>query len=464
MSKIDPLYAKLPVFAQHIAVSSYGFYWWQLRFGPGYSQFVKEYQEREDFTKAQWDEWQAGQLKKILSACINHVPYYRDHWTEMQKQAALNGDLSGLPMLEKDPIRADPKAFLRDDMRPSHPQVFLTSGSTGTPISSYYTIPELRQSLALREVRSARWAGVSFSMPRATFSGRMVEPNPQSKGPYYRFNAVEQQVYLSAFHLKPDTAKQYVNALRQHNIEWGTGYAVSFYLLARFMLKKNIPAPHLKAIITTSEKLTQDMRGIMEQAYQCKVYEEYSTVENAIFASECEHGRLHVSPDVAIVEILRPDGSPCNPEEAGEVVVTTLSREYQPLVRFRLGDVAMWDSQPCPCGRQMPVIKEVMGRIEDVVIGPDGRQMVRFHGIFVNQPHVREGQIIQESMQQIHAKVVTTDGFGDADIKDITHRIRQRLGDSVDVVVESVAEIPRTKAGKFRAVISTLNRNNVSSK
>lgn len=445
-----------------MAVSGYGFYWRQLRFGSGYQTYVQEYLRHEHFTETEWKNWQAERLLPLLKACVKYVSYYGEHWSESQKHAAMHGDLSGLPLLEKDPIRADPKSFLREDMHPSHPQVFLTSGSTGTPISSYYTVPELRQSLALREVRSARWAGVSFSMPRATFSGRMVEPDPDSKGPFHRFNLAEKQVYFSAFHLKPDTAWRYVEALRKHNIQWGTGYAVSFYLLARFMLEKGIPSPNLKAIITTSEKLTPEMRAVMEQAYGCRIYEEYSTVENAIFASECQRGCLHVSPDVAIVEILRSDGSPCLPGEAGEVVVTTLAHTYQPLIRFRLGDIAMWDDEPCLCGRQMPVIKEVIGRIEDVIMGPDGRLMVRFHGIFVNQPHIREGQIIQEKMDHIRVKVVPTDGFGESDVQDVIHRVQQRLGKDVTVCVETIPSIPRTKAGKFKAVVSLINQREVS--
>jgi phenylacetate-CoA ligase len=457
MGVFDPLYARLPVWAQHIAVSVYGVYWHHLRFGPGYSRFADRYREREYWSLQQWQGWQTEQLKVLLPACANHVAYYREHWSDAEKRAATQGDLSTLPLLEKGPIRANPKAFLREDLHPSRPQVFLTSGSTGTPISSYYTLPELRQSLALREVRSARWVDVSFRLPRATFSGRMVEPNSASIGPYYRYNMAERQVYFSAFHLRPDTAQQYVDALNRHKIVWGTGYAVSYYLLARFMLEKGIAPPrNLKAIITTSEKLTPEMRSIMEQAYGCRVYEEYSTVENAIFASECERRRLHVSPDVAVVEFLRPDGSLCDPGESGEVVVTPLARAYQPLVRFRLGDVATWDDATCPCGRQMPVIKEVLGRIEDVVVGPDGRQMVRFHGVFVNQPHVIEGQVIQETMDMIRVKIVPTAGFGAADTQDIIQRVQQRLGSGVQVIVESVNEIPRTKAGKFKAVISKL--------
>lgn len=321
---------------------------------------------------------------------------------------------------------------------------------------SINTVREIRNSLALREVRSARWARVSFQMPRATFSGRLVEPDPESRGPFYRFNLIERQAYLSAFHLRADTASFYVDALRKHRIQWLTGYAVSYYVLAKFILEKGLKVPPLKAVITTSEKLLPEMRQVMQDAYGCRVYEEYSTVENVLFASECQHGRLHVSPDVAIVEILRPDGTPCQSDEMGEVVTTSLVREYQPFIRYRLGDLAIWDATPCPCGRTMPALKEVVGRIEDVVIGPDGRQMVRFHGVFLDQPHVREGQIIQEALNRIRVRIVPTNGFGSADSRAIIHRVQQRLGSRVEVIVELVNQIPRTPAGKFQAVVSLL--------
>jgi phenylacetate-CoA ligase len=310
--------------------------------------------------------------------------------------------------------------------------------------------------MALRESRSANWAGVSFSQPRATFSGRLVEPDPDRFKAVYRYNAFEKQVYFSAFHLKPDAAQQYVDALWMHKTKWLTGYAVSYFLLAKMILNQNLKVPELKAVITTSEKLTHAMRVVMEKAYNCPIYEEYSTVETALFASECEKGRLHVSPDVSMVEILRPDGTACEPGEVGEVVTTCLMRSYQPLIRFRLGDLAAWDPEPCPCGRQMPVIKEVVGRIEDVVIGPDGRQMVRFHGIFVDQPNVIEGQIIQETLDSFTVKIVPTNNFSQADIEDIKHRMANRLGQNISVQVIQVNEIPRTKSGKFQAVISKL--------
>jgi phenylacetate-CoA ligase len=457
MGRFDGLYRRMPTWGQHAAVSLYGVYWHWLRFGPGFRRAAMEYRRREHFGPEEWRAWQQRRLADLLSVAATEVPYYRSAWTESEKAAARAGRLDEIPLLEKEPLRANPEAFLREGRRPRR-YSFSTSGSTGTPIVSIWTAAEIRNSLALRETRSARWAGVSFSVARATFSGRLVEPDPQSEGPFYRFNLVERQVYLSAFHLRPDTAPAYVDAFRRHHVGWLTGYAVSFYLLARYILEQRLEVPSLRAVITTSEKVTTEMRKTMEAAYRCRVYEEYSTVENALFASDCEAGRLHVSPDAGIVELLRSDGSPCGPDEVGEVAATCLNRDYQPLIRLRLGDLAQWASQSCECGRAMPILKEVVGRVEDVVSGPDGRQMVRFHGVFVDQPHVREGQVVQETLHRIRVKVVPVDGFGSRDIDDIVNRVRQRLGPEVEVIVETVAEIPRTAAGKFRAVVSLLDR------
>jgi phenylacetate-CoA ligase len=456
MSGLDAIYRRLPVWAQHGAVSLYGAYWHRLRFGPGFQRHLAGYLERERWTGEQWREWTSGALKELLGAAARAVPHYRDTWSPSEKAAAAAGDLASLPLLSKEPLRADARRFLRDDASRHRTFVFHTSGSTGTPIESHWTVSEIRNSLALREARSARWAGVSFRMPRATFSGRLAEPDPASRGPFHRFNLVERQVYFSPFHLRAETAPQYLDALRRHRTQWMTGYAVSSYLLARFTDELGLAAPRLKAVVTTSEKVTPAMREVMERVYGCRVFEEYSTVENVLFASECERGRLHVSPDAGVVEILRDDGTPCEPGEPGEVVATCLMRDYQPLVRFRLGDVAAWDPEPCPCGRAMPVIREVVGRIEDVVVGPDGRQMVRFHGVFVDQPHIREAQVVQETVGRLRIKVVPAQGFGPADVADVVHRVRQRLGPDVEVVVETVEAIPRSKAGKFQAVVSLL--------
>ncbi len=136
-------------------------------------------------------------------------------------------------------------------------------------------------------------------------------------------------------------------------------------------------------------------------------------------------------------------------------------RRYQPLIRFRLGDRASWSEEPCTCGRALPILSEVAGRVEDVVRGPDGRELVRFHGIFIDLEHIREGQIVQETLHHIRVLLVATADQDRASRERVTsiveHRIDQRLGSSVRCQVEWVPRIERTAAGKFRAVISKLD-------
>ena len=105
----------------------------------------------------------------------------------------------------------------------------------------------------------------------------------------------------------------------------------------------------------------------------------------------------------------------------------------------------------------MPVIQELIGRLEDVVIGPDGRETVRFHGIFVGLPHIREGQVIQEERTKFTVRLVVDQGFNEEDRQTIYKRFTQRLG-RIDLKFELVDQIERTQAGKFRAVISKVQR------
>jgi phenylacetate-CoA ligase len=465
-SILDRAYARAPVLLQNAMVSAFGVRWHWRRFGPGYQSALDGFLKRSSFTREQWREYQTRELRELLQLAMTRVPYYRAAWRDLGlTQRAIDrfelDDLTSLPLLEKEATRANPDAFCVDGTPPRGATICPTSGSTGTPVRVYFTNADFRRSLALREARACRPAKVSFRLPRATFSGRLVEPNAASKGPFHRFNAVERQVYFSAFHLSPQNAAAYVEPLRRHRVVWGTGYTHAWEQLAGFMLEQRVePPPSMRAVITTSEKLTQTARTRIEQAFRCRVYEEYGTVEDAVFASEHSDGRLRLSPDAGIVELVRPDGTIVDPssDEEGETVTTGFIRRSQLFVRYRLGDVARWDPAPDQSGLAMPIFREILGRIEDVVEGPDGRRTVRFHGIFTELEGVREAQVIQESRSQLRIKVVPTAQFGEPTIREIIARVQARLTSEMGVIVEAVDSIPRTAAGKFQAVINRVPR------
>ena len=213
-------------------------------------------------------------------------------------------------------------------------------------------------------------------------------------------------------------------------------------------------------MITTSEKLTPHGRALIERGLGCRVYQEYGTVEDALFACEHADGRLRLSPDAGILELRRPDGSIVEPgsSDEGETITTGFIRRSQLFIRYRLGDVAAWDPAPDRSGLAMPILADVVGRIEDVVEGPDGRRTVRFHGIFTEIPGVREAQVIQEARDRLRIRVVPSRDYGDETATEIVRRVHARLTAAMHVEVETVEEIPRTAAGKFKAVVNLVPR------
>ncbi|MBV8759484.1 MAG: phenylacetate--CoA ligase family protein [Deltaproteobacteria bacterium] len=460
----DRVYARAPVVLQHAMVSAFGARWHWRRFGPGFQAELAGFAGRMRNTAEQWREYQTAQLRELLTVATTRIPYYQRAWRGLGLDAgAIDrfelADLRSLPLLDKDAARAEPEAFCIDGHPAAGATVCPTSGSTGTPVRVYVTNADFRRGMALREARSCLPAGVSFKLPRATFSGRLVVPDARSTGPFHRFNIVERQVYFSAFHLSPQNAAAYLRPLNRHRIVWGTGYTHAWEQLAGFMLEQGLPPPpSLRAIITTSEKLTPSGRTTIEKAFACRVFQEYGTVEDALFACEHEDGRLRLSPDAGILELRRSDGTiiPADSDEQGETITTAFIRRNQLFIRYRLGDVAAWDQRPDELGLGMPILADVVGRLEDIIVGPDGRRSVRFHGIFTEVAGVREAQVIQEARDRLRILVVPSASYGEATVREITSRIHARLTTDMHVDVERVDAIPRTAAGKLKAVVNRM--------
>jgi len=461
----DRIYANAPVWLQNIGVSAYGIVWRQRRYGGRFREYVNQFVSREAFSEDNWDQYQTERLRSLLYYAGKNVPYYQKLFQQiglsLQELANFKlSDLPKLPLLEKEYIRSNPDQFIALSTRSKRFNTYLTSGTTGTPLAIKWTVETDRLNQAAYEARVRRWAGLDYTMSRAMIGGRMVVPKADAPPPYWRYNLIERQLYMSAFHISPANVRDYVDALNRFRPDYLVGYASSHFFLARMIEELKLRVYQPKAVLTSSEKLTPEMRSVIENVYRCPVFDAYSGVEGSCLVSECEYHRLHISPDVGIVEILGEDGKNAVLGELGEVITTGLLNFEQPLVRYRMGDLATLSATLCPCGRKMPVIQELVGRLEDVVIGHDGREVVRFHGIFVGLPHIREGQVIQETRTRFRLRLVVDPGFSDEERKIINQRFHERLG-NVDVLIEEVERIERTERGKFRAVISHVDRNDV---
>lgn len=454
----DHIYPNLPVPLQNVAISAFGLSWHNRRFGGIFKKCYKGFVERETYTQQQWRDYQTQQMRKLLRHSYENVPYYR----YILKQAGFNKaklshfeleSITRISLLEKDVVRKRCKKELLAIEPEKGGSFYSSSGSTGTPVSVLYSHAMHQKLSALYEARVRNWAGVTRHDSRAMIGGRRVLPGGLAKPPYYRYNFVENQVYFSAYHISPTTVKDYVDGLKKHHPKYMAGYAMSNYILARFIKEANLQAPAMKAVLTSSEKLTQPMRKLISEVYDCKVYDAWSGVEWCGLISESEHGQLLISPDSALIEIIKPDGTGAKPGEEGELVCTGFLNYDQPLIRYKIGDVVrLAEDQQTKCGRNFVVVDEIIGRSEDTVVGKDGREMVRFHGIFADLENVVKAQIVQEEIDKFTINVLTQ-GLLPIEKQTILSRMKSQLGE-VKVLINEVDDIPVGANGKFKAVIS----------
>jgi phenylacetate-CoA ligase len=460
MALKDKIYKFLPLPLQNVAISIFGYLWQKRRFGGVFQEELIEFKKRDNFTREQWNDYTEQELRKIILHAFKNVPFYKNLYQQkgftLERMENLTlVELKTLPFLEKDAVRKFGESELMAINFDKEGEYFGSSGSTGTPSKIYFSKTTHQKWSAAFEVRIRYWAGVNNKTPRGMIGGRRVLPNANDGPPFYRYNLVEKQVYFSAYHIAQSTAQNYVDGMKKYGIEYMNGYAVSNYLLALFIKKNNIQAPKLKAVITSSEKLTPEMRTVFQEVFQCKTYDSWSGVEACALVSECEHGSLHVSEDVGLLEILDEYGNEVSEGETGEVVCTGFLNYDQPLIRYRIGDRMTKGKGSCACGRNMPIIKDIDGRMEDVIKGVDGRQMVRFHGLFIGIPSIESAQVIQHTINRIEIKIQNEIALTIPEIELIKTRLESQLG-TMTVDVNQHQKIEQTTNGKFKAVISMI--------
>ncbi len=455
---LQQVYNVLPVGLRSVVATIYGFRLEYLRYSRDTEDLVAAALDREHWTSERLKSWQEERLQLVLQRAATRVPYYRKFWEERR----LKGDraswrrLENWPILEKEEVRRDTKAFLADDCDLRRLIRDHTSGTTGKPLDIYCSKDTARKWYALFEARARRWYGVSRNDRWAILGGQMVTPVSQRRPPFWVWNAALNQLYMSAYHLAPDLVPHYLKAIEKYHITYLLGYTSALYALAQEILRAKRSCGQLAVVITNAEPLFDHQRELISEAFQCPVRETYGLAETVFAAGECEQGRLHAWPESGVCEVIQ-DGLPVAAGMAGELVCTGLMNADMPLIRYRTGDrgALAAPQTPCECGRGLPVIDSIEGRADDVLLTRDGRRIGRLDPVFKSSLSIREAQIVQEAIDCVRLIFVPAPEYTAADGQAMVSRLRDRMG-KIEVVLEPVSEIPRTANGKFRAVICNL--------
>jgi phenylacetate-CoA ligase len=454
------LYELSPVPLQNVWTTLYGFRLHRLRYGGIYRRVLGEIQGSQWLTHAEIQDLQMRRVRDLLVFAAKECEFYsevlRSHDFDPRALRSVE-DLRVLPTISRQDISMHGGRMKAGSARRRDVIEHYTSGTTGTPLRLFLDKNTFRRNYAFWS-RFRSWFGWKMGLRRATLGGRIVVPANQLKPPFWRYNAVENQLVMSSFHIGEGTAEQFADKLLNFRPYVVEGYVSSIFTLARICLDRGIELPQVGAVQTTSETLLPHQRVVIEEAFGGKVYNQYGHGECAVFVTECEHGTLHVNEEYGLVEIL--DGEdPAPAGTPGEIVVTGLNNWTMPLIRYRTGDIGVASprDEMCECGRGLSALRSIEGRVLDVLHLPDGRTVPptaltllfdRAHALGIQESRVR-----QVSCDRIVVEIVRRGSGSRKQKAMLEQELRLIVGEAMEVRFEEVPRIPRTETGKFKFVV-----------
>jgi phenylacetate-CoA ligase len=216
----------------------------------------------------------------------------------------------------------------------------------------------------------------------------------------------------------------------------------------------------LEFVFSMAETVLPRAREVVRDLFGAKLLAIYSCQEIGFIGIECPvSGQYHVLMDNALVEILRPDGTPVPPGETGRVVVTGLYNYATPFIRYALGDVATAAAGPCACGRTLPLIAQVEGRTRAEFIFRDGTRMwprgTHSEAIRAFVPY-REFQMVQADYDVIEFRYIPEMDGRSHDPVGLLQYGRDKIHPSVELRAVTVTEFARSRSGKHQHFISLI--------
>jgi len=414
-------------------------------------QEIRARRREQWLSPAELHALRAHRLRRLAAAAAR-----TRYWSSVFAQAALSpasldeDTLQRLPLLDKATVQDRTPDLLT---RP-RTQLFVvrTSGSSGRPAEFFRTERDQAEVSALHG-RIAEAFG-RRALDRQVSIGSGVPT--ASKGPIAllrRLGVLPQIRRLSSLEPLLDQVAE-VRALRPDIIN---GYSVAVELLAEAVVAAGITDIRPRLVYTGSMPTSERCRVLSVQAFGVQPLDVYAITEAGPVAFECPEspGDYHLSDDVQLVEIVDERGRRLPDGETGEVVVTPLTLLGEPLLRYRVGDLAARRPYRCRCGRGLALMGPIEGRARHVIRTPDGRTLNQagIGASFRREHGVRRWQVRHTAPDSLLILVVTESPWSAGGRAQTVNLLGSRLGDAMQIELREVEDIPVTSGGKFQAII-----------
>ncbi|OGQ96335.1 MAG: hypothetical protein A2521_10815 [Deltaproteobacteria bacterium RIFOXYD12_FULL_57_12] len=407
---------------------------------------------------------QFRQLHALLAHAVQTVPYYRDRCRGITP--ALDSETDSeqwrrIPLLKRPDVQQHEQALASAQIPETHGKTHTlhTSGSTGRPVrvqgtrltDFFWQVFTLREHLWQRRDFAGRLAAIRFVPDnKAGYPGVAAQSwGPATSvmngtGPAFLLNSATDISQQAAW-------------LLDKNPDYLLSYPSNLAALATHFLKSGQQLSRLRQVRTMGEVLAADFRALCRQAWNVPVADVYSAQELGSIALQCpEHEEnYHVQSENLLVEVLDDANEPCRPGETGRVVVTTLHNYAMPLIRYEVGDYAEV-GEACPCGRGLPVLRRILGRVRNLLTMPNGEKQWPYMGImkFTEIAPVKQFQMIQRSLEHIELRLAVDRPLNNDEEEKLTELVQRALSHPFRITFSYLPEIPRSPSGKFEDFVS----------
>lgn len=428
--------------------------------------FSRLLQRTQWFSRKQIDQSQMRNLHTLLKYAYENVPFYREAFKQRNltpSDIKSIDDLTKLPVLTKEDIQRSSGDLISRGF-PKSRLISYKSGGTGDQIRFYITKEQVSWEVAA-EFRAYGWAGYKLGDRCSIFWGSPIDLARQTSMIKRFTSGLERILILNTYVISNEVLARCASLLKKFNPEIIRGYASSVYMMAKYMLEMKLDYVRPRAVITSAETLFDSMRKTIEEAFGCPVFDYYGSREVGALAAECkEHTGYHISAENVVLEFVR-EGEHVTAGEKGLILVTSLRNFGMPFIRYNIGDVGIPSDEQCNCGRGLPLMSSIEGRVSEFMAVYDKRlgQVVPLGPLYpiilyaLMSIPLKTVRVIQESLDKVVIKAVKDEGYSNRHTDLLVSNMHKFLGHDIIVEVDFVDSLPPLPSGKRSAFISKIN-------
>ncbi len=409
---------------------------------------------------------QDERLRRLLRYAYDNVPYYHGIFEQRvlkPDDIECSQDLVKLPILPRRLVRDNFTDLIARDFLRRKLRAYSTGGSTGEPLRFYRAKDDIHGWDSAAGLRALSWAGYELGRKCA-----LLCEKPLFESTLERFARISKEIFegITRFDVREmseDKLPLFAQKLEGFQGGFIRGYPTAIYLLARFIEREGKRKIRPKAIMTSGEKLYDFQRDLYSKVFECEAFSFYRSNEVNAIACECsEHSGHHISAENVIVEIVDDEDKPVPEGKEGRILVTNLHSYAMPFIRYEIGDMGVSSDRTCSCGRGLPLLAAINGRITDIIYTRSGKCIpgVALPLNFFASLGIEQFQVVQDDYDKVTVRIVLgrerPRDHVDRLTREIVFQYRSALGDGMDIEVEQVDQIVPTQSGKRRVVISNV--------